>query len=305
MKKSTPLVSILFFLLIIVLSSCQSIMNATALAAEIGGATGAIDKDLAHSIADSSTAIGDAAEVITPEQEYYIGRAVTGTVLESYKIYSAPKVQAYLNKICGTITANSDMPELYKGYSVAIMDTDEVNAFSSSGGHILVSRGLLKCAQSEDALAAVLAHEIAHIQLKHSIKAIKTKRATNALVKTAGTAFVASGSDEAKELVSTFGDTVNDITQTMVNTGYSKSQEFDADKKALALMAEAGYDVNAMKDMLVLLEKREAGQTKGFSKTHPTPAARIENLKNEYKKYKVKTSRTVRQARFNKIKDML
>jgi len=91
----------------------------------------------------------------------------------------------------------------------------------------------------------------------------------------------------------------------MVNTGYSKSQEFDADKKALALMAEAGYDVNAMKDMLVLLEKREAGQTKGFSKTHPTPAARIENLKNEYKKYKVKTSRTVRQARFNKIKDML
>ena len=95
-------------------------------------------------------------EEITPEQEYYIGRAVAGTILEKYNVYNSAKMQKYLNEICSAIVINSDKPVLYKGYYVAILDTDEVNAFATSGGHILVSRGLLQCAKSEDALAAVL-----------------------------------------------------------------------------------------------------------------------------------------------------
>src|SRR5574344_2492121 len=115
-------------------------------------------------------------EEITPEQEYYIGRAVAGTILEKYNVYNSEKMQKYLNEICSAIVINSDKPVLYKGYYVAILDTDEVNAFATSGGHILVSRGLLSCAESEDARAAGIAHEVSHIQLQHSIKAIKSSR---------------------------------------------------------------------------------------------------------------------------------
>lgn len=286
---------------IMLLASCSSVMNIASAAATVAGEQGLIDADIASSISSTASAISKAAEVITPEQEYYIGRAVAGTILENYKVYDSPNAQLYLNEICNTIAINSDMPVLYKGYYVAILDTDEVNAFATSGGHIMVSRGLISCATSEDSLAAVIAHEISHIQLQHSIKAIKSSRATDAILKTAGTALTLSDNAQAKEIVSGFGDTVNDIVSTMVESGYSQRQEFDADANALKLLAQAGYDPNAMDSMLQLLKSKEQGQTSGFAKTHPTPDARISNLKDSYKQYSGYTDKALRQARFEEV----
>ena len=290
-NKSKFLFALLFFISI---TGCSTVSQL----ADIAGDLGIVDERVAKSVSETSTAIGKAVEEITPEQEYYIGRAVAGTILEKYKLYKSPAVEKYLNEICGAITVNSDKPVLYKGYYVAILDTDEVNAFATSGGHILISRGLLSCAESEDALAAVIAHEVSHIQLQHSIKAIKSSRATDALVKTANTAYTLKTDGKSNEVMDGFADSIGDIINTMVESGYSKQQEFDADKKALSLMNDAGYDPNAMKDMLTLLKVRQAGQHAGFSKTHPSPDARLSNLKDEYKNYSSYTDRANRTARF-------
>jgi predicted Zn-dependent protease len=290
-NKSKLLFIFLFFISI---TGCSTVSQL----ADIAGDLGVVDKRVAQSVSETSTALGKAVEEITPEQEYYIGRAVAGTILEKYKLYKSPAVEKYLNEICGAITVNSDKPVLYKGYYVAILDTDEVNAFATSGGHILISRGLLSCAESEDALAAVIAHEVSHIQLQHSIKAIKSSRATDALVKTANTAYTLKTDGNSNEVMDGFADSVGDIINTMVESGYSKQQEFDADKKALSLMNDAGYDPNAMKDMLTLLKVRQAGQHAGFSKTHPSPDARLSNLKYEYVNYSSYTDRANRTARF-------
>lgn len=292
LRKSALLLSLL--ILSAVTTGCTTVSQI----AEIAGDIGVVDKRVARSVSATSTAIGKATEEITPEQEYYIGRAVAGTILEKYNLYRSSTVEKYLNEICGTITLNSEIPVLYKGYYVAILDTDEVNAFATSGGHILISRGLLSCAESEDALAAVIAHEVAHIQLQHSIKAIKSSRATDALVKTANTAYTLKTDGKSNEVMDGFADSIGDIINTMVESGYSKQQEFDADKKALSLMNDAGYDPNAMKDMLTLLKVRQAGQHAGFSKTHPSPDARLSNLKDEYKNYSSYTDRANRTARF-------
>ena len=125
-------------------------------------------------------AIAKAAEPITPEQEYYIGRSVAATLLQSYDLADEVKLTAYLNKICMALVIHSERPELYNGYHVSILDSDQINAFATSGGHILITRGLLSCAENEDALASVIAHEIGHIQLQHSLKAIKTSRNSQA-----------------------------------------------------------------------------------------------------------------------------
>jgi len=277
-------------------------MNVTSYTAQIAGATGLIDADLATSISESSESIGKAAEAITPEQEYYIGRAVAGTIFYKYKVYHAPEVQLYLNKISKTLVMNSDKPVLYKGYYVEILDSDEINAFATSGGHILITKGLLSCANSEDALAAVLAHEISHIQLQHSIKAIKSSRATDAILKTAEATYVAAvGKDAKLELVDGLKDSVNDIVTIMVESGYSKIQEFAADENALKLMKNANYNTNAMNDMLLMLKEKSSGQTKGFCKTHPTPDARMNKLKKKYSSYKDYQSQVVRTERFKKI----
>ncbi|MBQ9539308.1 MAG: M48 family metallopeptidase [Treponema sp.] len=249
----------------------------------------------------ASTSIANITEEITPEQQYYIGRAVAGTVLEKYKLYQNKEATAYANKICAAITQASDMPQLYKGYYVGILDSSEANAISTPGGHILITRGLLECARDEDALAAVIAHEIAHIQLGHSVKAIKSNRATSEFVKAVQSG--SSGNDAL--LLDGFKDCVNDVVDQVVTSGYSKSQEFQADKKALSLMSDAGYDPAAMQDMLNLLKLTESEQAGGFSKTHPSAESRIKNIKGDLKKYKKDYNRKVRQARFAKAQGSL
>lgn len=259
-------------------------------------------KKLVNAVDTSAAAVASASEAITPEQQYYIGRAVAGTVLKNYKIYNNAQATAYVNKVCNTITQASDKPLLYKGYWVGILDTSEVNAISTPGGHILVTRGLLQCAESEDALAAVIAHEVAHIQLEHAVKAIKSSRATNAILVTADSASSVKG---GTDVMGGFGDCVDDIVNQVVTSGYSKNQEYDADKKALSLMNDAGYNPAAMDSMLKLIKKTESSQKAGFCKTHPSADARLNNISSEKKKYNGSYAESSRIARFNKIKGSL
>ena len=271
--------------------------------AKIAGAAGVIDQNTANAISKSSEAIGAASEEITPEQEYFIGRAVGANILTTYKLYTEnPALTAYVNRICAAITINSPRPEIYNGYHVAILDSSEINAFATSGGHIFVTRGLIAAAKSEDALAGVIAHEIAHIQLQHSIKAIKTSRITQALLVTGTSAAGAAAGMNVNELTDVFNESVGEIVTTLVNNGYSQTQEYDADNTALSLLASAGYNPSGLIDMLKELDSAQRGQSGGFSKTHPSPAQRITNAEKSAGKYKVADNSSYRQNRFNASK---
>jgi beta-barrel assembly-enhancing protease len=282
------------------LFSCAALMKVTEVTAQVAGATGVIDKNTAKAISNSSKAIGNAAEEITPQQEYYIGRAVAGNILTTYKLYNGdPALSAYLNKICAAIVVNSPRPDIYNGYHVAILDSDEINAFATSGGHILVTRGLIKAAASEDMLAGVIAHEIGHIQLQHSIKAIKSSRITQALLVTGTSAVGAATGMDVNQLTDVFNESVGEIVQTMVNNGYSQTQEYDADNKALSLMADAGYNPQGLIDMLNQLKAIQNKSGGGFNKTHPSPDQRITNAGKSINKYKVADNSASRKERFS------
>jgi predicted Zn-dependent protease len=281
------------------LYSCAALMKVTDVTAQIAGATGVIDRNTASAISNSSKAIGNAAEEITPQQEYFIGRAVAGNILTTYKLWNgSPALNAYLNNICASIVINSPRPDIYNGYHVAILDSNEINAFATSGGHILMTRGLINAAASEDMLAGVIAHEIAHIQLQHSIKAIKSSRITQALMVTGTSAVGAATGMNVNQLTDVFNESVGEIVQTMVSNGYSQTQEYDADNKALSLMADAGYNPQGLIDMLNELKKIQNKTTGGFNKTHPSPDQRITNLSKSINKYKVTDNSESRKARF-------
>jgi predicted Zn-dependent protease len=283
------------------LVSCGTLAQVAGVGAQVAGAYGVIDESTVNAITNSADAFAKAAEDITPDQEYYIGRAVAANILGTYKIYTAnPALTAYLNRICGALTINSPKPEIYNGYHVAILDSAEINAFATSGGHIYITRGLIACTDSEDALASVLAHEISHIQLQHSLKAIKTSRWTQAVTTTAGS--VASKSEQLAELTGNFKESIGDIVTTLVNSGYSQTQEFDADTNALSLLASAGYEPSSILDMLHALEKNQGSNSGGFNKTHPTPDRRISNVEKSVSKFPVADTRSFRKARYNGTK---
>jgi predicted Zn-dependent protease len=219
----------------------------------------------------------------TPEQEYYIGRAVAANLLGSRKVWNDPKATTYLNTLERALSLYSDRPETFGGYHLLILDTDEINAFAAPGGLILVSRGLLRCATTEDMVAAILAHETSHVVLKHGLNAIAASRKTAAYKNLGLAAVAAFGSPEARQLTDIFKDSISDITNTLVNSGYSRDLEFQADAMALGIMRRAGYNPQAFDDMLKLMSTKIKAGGPGFAKTHPDPkdrAAAVEKALN-------------------------
>jgi len=102
-------------------------------------------------------------------------------------------------------------------------------------------------------------------------------------------------------MVDVFNNSISEIITTMVTNGYSQSQEFDADSKALELLAWAGYEPSSLIDVLKVLEKTQSSHPGGFNKTHPTPTQRIANAQQTVGNYQVPDTRSYRVARFNAV----
>jgi len=302
-STKTALTIILVFAILVLIFSCASFGGVAQLGAALGQAFGVIDERTADAISKSGVAISKAFEDITPEQEYYIGRAVAANILASYKIQTnKPAMLTYVNKICDTLVINSIRPEIFNGYHVNILDSDEINAFATSGGHIFITKGLIDATTSEDTLAAVLAHEVSHIQLQHGLKAIKNSRITQALLVTGTSAAGAAGNSDIAQLVDVFGDSINEVVTTMVTNGYSRTQEYEADSMAMSLLDLAGYEPSSLVDVLKVLEKTQSSHPGGFNKTHPSPTDRITNAQKTVGKYNVPDTRSFRASRYAAVK---
>lgn len=280
------------------ITACTTVQQIVTTTMNIAVATGDMDSRTADLIVSTTESVYKVTEQISPENEYYIGRATAAIILNDYDLYNEPNLTKYLNKICGAITINSEKPDLYNGYYVAVLDSDEINAMATPGGHILITRGLLKCTSNEEELASVIAHEIAHIQKQHSISAIKTSRFKDLSLNVASLAINESDNDEAKQMMSVFGDSVDDVVSSLVLNGFSQEQEFEADSYALELLNNAGYNPHSIVNMLKTLEQNQANHKRGFVKTHPEPKKRIKKIEKELNSYSKSKTQEERISRF-------
>ena len=246
----------------------------------------------------SAPAVQKSFEDITPEQEYYIGRAVGATILVQYEPYPEAGPNEYINLLGRTLALASDRPETFGGYHFLILDSEEINAFAAPGGLIFVSRGLLGCADSEDTVAAILAHEIAHVVKQHGLQAIKKSRVTSALTSVAIASAQTAGSEELAKLTTVFEDSITDITSTLVNSGYSRAFEKEADLMAVEILQRVGYDPNALVRMLEVMETRLTPGGPDFAKTHPEPEVRIAEIREVLAYAPAPPPPALRQARY-------
>jgi len=247
---------------------------------ELAREAGLISAEEAESIARGAQAVQKTWQDLTPEQEYYIGRAVTAQVLQTYPALDQPQANAYLNLLGQSLAVFSERPETFGGYHFLLLDSDEINAFAGPGGLILVTRGMLRCCESEDELAAVLAHEIGHVENKHGLSAIKQSRLTEAFTVIAAESAKQFGDEELASLTREFEGSVSDVVMTLTTSGYSRTQEREADTAAVELLRRAGYPPTAMLTMLRRMDERlvHAGGL-GFAKTHPSAQSRADSIR--------------------------
>lgn len=246
---------------------------------EIGRAAGIITDDEAASILRGAQAVQKTWQDLTPEQEYYIGRAVAAEVFQSYPPLDRSEANAYLNLLGQSLAIFSERPETFGGYHFLLLDSDEINAFAAPGGLILVTRGMVQCCQNEDELAAVLAHEICHVEKKHGLAAIKQGRLTSAFTIIASESAKQLGGEDLAQLTEEFEGSVSDVVMTLTTSGYSRKQERSADAAAVELLGRAGYPESAMITMLQRMDQRLGNSGGlGFAKTHPSARDRIEAI---------------------------
>lgn len=214
---------------------------------------------------------------ISESEEYYIGRAVAAQILGRYKPLDDARLNRYAQTVAEAVAAASDRPATYKGYHVQVLDADEVNAFAAPGGFLFVTKGLLRLVKSEDELACVLAHEVAHVAKKHGLKTIQTARLTSAFATLGSEAAKRYSPQQVAKLTAAFEGSIDDIVNRLVVNGYSRDKEFEADKFAAVYAKSAGYDPEALGDFLKRMEAAGASGG-GMLKTHPAPGKRAAEL---------------------------
>ncbi len=187
--------------------------------------------------------------------------------------YQAPAAERYLDAILVKLAQASDTPG-QTAYKVTILNTPVVNAFALPSGNLYVTRGLLALAGDASEAAAVMAHEIAHVTLRHS--ALRAEREREAQV-ISQAASVIQNKQKGEEVRS---------NQRLSVASFSRQQELDADETGVRVIARAGYDPFGASRFLTALgrssELRAAlyGKRKdsmGFDimSTHPSTPERV------------------------------
>jgi beta-barrel assembly-enhancing protease len=242
-------------------------------------------------------AVGKASEELTPEHEYYIGRAVAASILGGQRPWTDENANKYLNLLGQTLAEASDRPQTFGGYHFLVLDSPEINAFGCPGGLIMVTRGLLRCCQNEDQVAAVLAHEIGHVSLQHGLGSIQQSRVLDLAGVLAKEGASHAGGNVAM-LSGHFSGSVGDITKTLMVNGYSRGQEGEADAVAAAILARLGYDPQALTQVLATMGQRYQPGGLDFAKTHPAPQDRIAALQEKPPQGAPAPASPARQARY-------
>ena len=222
--------------------------------------------------------LGSASEM-DYKSERTIGESLA---LEGFRRYGLPvkdkALQQYVNLVGNAVARNSGRPNI--PYNFVVVDSPLQNAFSCPGGIIFISSGLLKTIQSEDQLAGVLAHEVAHVGHKHALKSIQRAQFFNGVGKITAATMEGKKGEE-------FENMIGSLQNTLFDKGLDQNMEFEADKSALETVYRTGYDPNGFVDVLKELKGIQSRSTQKGSwfSTHPPLGQRIKNCQAQLRRY--------------------
>ena len=180
--------------------------------------------------------------LMSEDKENQVGSQQHPQILASFGgEYNNAKLQNYMTQIGQRVSRDTERPDV--DYKFFLLDTPVLNAFAVPGGYIYATRGLMAAANSEAELAAVLAHEVAHITGRHS-----AERYSRGVLTSLG-ATVAAAAIGSPAVSRAIG-----IGANLYTSSYSRGQESEADKLGVRYLQQSGYDTQAMAGFLGQLE---------------------------------------------------
>ncbi|MDE0021461.1 MAG: M48 family metalloprotease [Candidatus Poribacteria bacterium] len=213
------------------------------------------------------------ANLLTTEQEVALAADFDAQILnDSTALRNHPAVD-YVEDLTQRLAAHCKRPDLT--YHVKVLVSDDVNAFAQLGGYLYVNTGLILAAESEAELAAVIAHEIAHVVGRHSAQTL-TKQVGLELL-----AEAVSGGEDASDKRKILGGVLY-LAGTGFMLKYSREDELEADALAVQNLYDAGIDPFGMASFLGTLARMRGSapsRLEVFLSTHPAPHERVERAR--------------------------
>jgi beta-barrel assembly-enhancing protease len=236
----------------------------------------------------------------TPEQDVQIGREAAQEVRQQYPIITDDQVESYLDRLGDRLVeaAPRELNHPAFQYSFTPVNLKDINAFALPGGPMFVNRGMIEAARTEAEVAGVMAHELAHVLLRHG-----TANATKAQGFQIG---ALAGAIAGAVIGGGWGQIISQGSQFGLGTWlmkYSRDYERQADIVGVQIMARAGYDPRALAQMFETIQKQGGSGGPEWLSSHPNPGNRTQYINQEAAKVQVASRQT--GAGFQQTKNRL
>jgi Zn-dependent protease with chaperone function len=251
---------------------------------------------LAGGVAQAQTKVNPGWNLFSPQQDVEIGQQSAVQADQQLPLVRDADVDAYVNRIGQRLAANAGGPQFQ--YRFRVVNATEINAFALPGGYVYVNRGILENARNEGEVAGVMAHEIAHVALRHG-----THQASKAYAAQAGLQILGGllggkvGNNTAQIL-----NTVGGVGLNALFLKFSRDLETQADVRGAQILAASGYTPADMVSFFRQLENVDKAKKTNWLSDHPAPPDRIARLEQERQLLREPATPTQNVAQLNTIK---
>lgn len=208
---------------------------------------------------------------LTADQEIALGLQAAPSMMEEYGGFSSDAdAQRNVDIVGRRIITESAVKETGWRFRFHLLaDPNTINAFALPGGQVFITEGLYRLLKSDDQLAGVLAHEVGHVVARHGAEHIAKQQLTQGLT---SAAIIASSDQRTGQMAAIVGQ--------LVTLKYGRSDELESDRLGVRFMSEAGFNPQAMIEVMQILARASHGaRTPEFFSTHPNPENRIERIR--------------------------
>lgn len=234
--------------------------------------------------------IGSPADALLPKtDEARIGRQMMRMFHQRGVVVQDPELTEYINDIGYELVGHTNNGD-YE-FEFFIVEDPSINAFALPGGYIGIHTGLLQLTRSEDELASVLAHEIAHVTQRHIARTIHDNSRASIFTMAAmlGAIAVGAASGAGGEVMEgAIAATQAASIQSQIN--FTRGYEYEADRVGISTLAASGFDANAMADFFARMGRRtnsslSSGAQFEYLRTHPVSSSRTAEAKARAARY--------------------
>src|SRR6266704_2217567 len=212
-------------------------------------------------------------QLISPQQESEMGVQAFQQIVGKAKLSNDAASSEMVTRVGKRIAAVTSHPEYQWEYRL-IQDDKQVNAFALPGGKVAVYTGMLPVTRDESGLAAVLGHEIGHVVARHGGERVSQQLLVNVGVEST----MAALSIGNPATVQAVGSLLGAGAAVGVLLPWSRQPESEADHLGLILMAKAGYDPHAARDLWVRMGQQKGASQPEFLSTHPSDPTRVRQI---------------------------